>query len=1031
LCLSLKKIACALNIVKIKVVWQHFTLFCVYLQMVSRKGYMGLLWLLLGLPLSLCAQVDYCYTFEDGYDNSRPMYWGALPNLDYHYVGVQSHTVHTGGKALQINGCTCYAIMPDEGINYSANGVWVTFWYYPHLNPDYLSVGYMTNPSDSTTFHLLATAHGWMQQWHFFAVDLSSVPTGARIAFFGHDLFASDGTFFIDDIHLTSFPCAAWGLRVAENRADSVRFEWQCVGNALVHLDVGGYWYYMEVGDTSLTVPRNSGNAFSATLYLDGCQTSPCVQIPYSESVQVLRYREGSCPDITDYNSSMAVPYHGTYVEPYLLTGTYTNTSQGVTGIYAGSHAINTTPGSDGGGMMVFQRTIPPDDNMTLRLGNRLGDWETDAMLYTITVDTNETDMLVMKYTVAMACGTFQGPEVAHRNDTLHPAWFSIELMDDTMALVQPEGCNRFYIDMWDNTGWDEMNSMYRRRNFTGMAFDLSAYHGQRLHLRVTAADGVVNNRWCYGYFNFDCLKSIDAVGDCETDSVTLTAPYGFRYRWYRDGMMYAVVDTVQSITVSADGTLWHCDLIDRFNSACTHTISRRVLAGPYAEVRDTVVENELPHIWRGITFNGAADTTITIPATSGCDTTVRYMLHVWRNQTVRMERRFCPGQWPVEWEGHTFRGPDSVTVRHTDIHGADSTVTLVAVEAQEYEVFDTVVICPGRPFVYDGVDYGGPVTIDTPLATVDGCDSLLHIALAQRDSAYRLRAFHSVDLRQWADTVPIVLCSGQTLYVVDSTEGSTSWRWLLASNDSASSRQAQFTFDDADSIFAADLMLVVGSRGGCTDTLGWPVYVFPSPEAAFAWQPYHPADVCPEASFINYSHPDTCSWLWTIETTDGTIDSLTCISPFYRWSGDLPQGDFDVTLAAVLTQTIIDPNNQAVKQSNNQRITHTCVDTATHTVTIVTSWLEFPNLVTPNGDGQNDRWEIKNLVDLGLYPMNEVWIFNQWGVQVFHARDIYRSEQFWNPNDCHCPDGTYIFRFQARSPYGIVRRNGVIEVLR
>ena len=991
---------------------------------------------LLSAAVSATGQVEFCYDFENGYDNSRPMYWGALPNLDYHYVGVQSNIVHTGSKAMQINGCTCYAIMPDEGINYSANGVWMTFWYYPHLNPDYLSVGYMTDATDSNTFHRLATMHDWQQEWHFAAVDLSSVPTGARIAFFGHDIFSSDGTFFIDDIHLTSSPCAAWGLRVAENREDSVRLEWESAGDPTVTLTINWNTPYSVTGN-SFTFARNYYNSFMSELIAQ-CPYSGCMPIQPHCNMYIPRFREGPCLDVTDNNSysystysSMAVPFYGTPVEPYLHTGTYTTNASGVTGVFAGSHTINTNPGSDGGGMMVFPRTIPPGDNVTLRLGNRLGDWESASVLYTITVDTNETDLLVMKYTVAMAYGTFQGPEVAHRNDTLHPAWFRIELMDDTMAQLQPEACNRFYIDMWATEGWDEMNSMYKRRNFSGMAFDLAPYHGRQLRLRVTATEGAVNNRWCYAYYNFECLKSNDAVGSCESDSMTLTAPYGFRYRWYRDGMMYAVVDTVQSITVSADGTLWHCDLIDRFNSACTHTISRRVLAGPYVEVRDTVVENQLPHTWHGIVFNGGADTTFAIPATDGCDTTLHYILHVWPNQSVRIVRRFCPGQWPVEWEGHTFLGPDSVTVRHADMHGADSLVTLVVVEAPAYEYSDTMIICPGSPFLYGGVDYGGPVTIDTMMATVDGCDSLLHVTLVQRDGAYQLRAFHSVDLSQWADTVPIVLCSDQTLYVVDSSEGGISWRWLFADGDSASSRQAQFYFDNADSILATELTLVVGSQGGCTDTLQWPVYVFPNPTAAFVWSPAHPADMAPEVQLINYSQPDTCSWLWTIETTDGTIDSLTDFSPFYRWGGTLPHGDMDVTLAAILTRTITDSSAQVLKQSDTRTITHTCVDTATHTVTIVTSWLEFPNLVTPNGDGINDCWEVKNLVEMGLYPMNEVWIFNQWGVLVFHAENMWRSEDFWDPNATSSPDGTYFFRFQARSPYGIVRRNGVIEVLR
>ena len=186
----------------------------------------------------------------------------------------------------------------------------------------------------------------------------------------------------------------------------------------------------------------------------------------------------------------MAVPFYGTPVEPYLHTGFYTTTAPGVSGVFAGSHTVNTNPGSDGGGMMVFPRTIPPGDNVTLRLGNRLGDWESASVLYTITVDTNENDLLVMKYTLAMAFGSMQTTPIVAHNDTLHPAWFSIELLDDTLGQLQPEACNRFYIDMWDTEGWDNMNSMYKRRDFSGMAFDLAPYHGQKIHLRVTATDG-------------------------------------------------------------------------------------------------------------------------------------------------------------------------------------------------------------------------------------------------------------------------------------------------------------------------------------------------------------------------------------------------------------------------------------------------------------------------------------------------------------------------------------------------------------
>ena len=962
-------------------------------------------------------QVNICYTFEDATVNTRPMGWGALPNLDFHYVSVQTGVSHSGAQALVNNGTTCFTIMPDEGFNYGADSVWLTFWYYLHLNTDFFEVGYLTDASDSSTFHALDTVHGWQQQWHFHAVDLSSVPVGARIAFFGHDIFCSDGTFWLDDMHLTSQPCAAWGLRVAENRVDSVRLEWESVGSPTVTLTINWSTPY-NVNGNSFTFARNYYNSFHADLIAQ-CPVAGCMPIQPHSEIYIHRYREGSCLDASDFNSSMAMPYYGTPVEPYLHVGTYNTNASGVTGIFAGSHAFNTNPGPDGGGMMVFPRTIPPGDNATLRLGNRLGDWESASMFYTVDVDTNVSDILVMKYTMAMAFGTFQGPEEAHRSDTLHPAWFRIELMDSNGSPLT-DNCSQFYIDMWDTTGWDEMNNTYKRRDFTGMAFDLSQYHGQRLHLRVTATDGAVNNRWCYGYYNFECLKRHSYSDGCTTgDSITFTMPYGFHYQWRKDGQS-DIIDTLQSITVAPDSTLYHCEIINRFDTSCSLTVSRWALPRPQLWEADTVVENQLPYTWHGIVFNAAGDTSLTLPSTTGCDTTLHLHLHVWPNQSTRIERRVCPDEWPLDWNGQTFAGPESVTVVLVDSHGADSIVTLVVFEALSYEVYDTVQICPGSPFVYGGVDYGAPVTLDTIMTTVDGCDSLVHLSLVQRDSSFSLHVLHSVDGQHWSDTLPIVLCSNQTLYVVDSTEGSVAWHWTL-DNEEGEMMNEEFSFANPSFLIQhSTLTLVAISQEGCTDTLVWPVLVFPQPSAEFIWTPEHPTEINPEVQLINYSNPVDCQWLWLLSGGSGNTeyDSIDAFETVYRWPDGVQQGDYDVSLVAFLTMQY-------------DTIIHTCSDTAQHTIGLVTLWLDFPNLVTPNGDGVNDRWEVVNLVEMGQYPMNELWIFNQWGVCVHHVRNITSHEQFWNPNDRACPDGTYFFRFTARSTHGLVRRNGTIEVLR
>ncbi len=46
---------------------------------------------------------------------------------------------------------------------------------------------------------------------------------------------------------------------------------------------------------------------------------------------------------------------------------------------------------------------------------------------------------------------------------------------------------------------------------------------------------------------------------------------------------------------------------------------------------------------------------------------------------------------------------------------------------------------------------------------------------------------------------------------------------------------------------------------------------------------------------------------------------------------------------------------------------------------------LDIPNAFTPNGDGQNDVWRIK---DLAIYPNPQIIIFNQWGMIVFESKD-------------------------------------------
>jgi gliding motility-associated-like protein len=78
---------------------------------------------------------------------------------------------------------------------------------------------------------------------------------------------------------------------------------------------------------------------------------------------------------------------------------------------------------------------------------------------------------------------------------------------------------------------------------------------------------------------------------------------------------------------------------------------------------------------------------------------------------------------------------------------------------------------------------------------------------------------------------------------------------------------------------------------------------------------------------------------------------------------------------------------------------------------------LNIPNAITPNGDGVNDSWNIRNL---NLYPNNEIIILNRWGSEMYRQGPYTRN---WNGtyNGTDSPAGAY---------YYLIKLNNIGEVL-
>ncbi len=87
---------------------------------------------------------------------------------------------------------------------------------------------------------------------------------------------------------------------------------------------------------------------------------------------------------------------------------------------------------------------------------------------------------------------------------------------------------------------------------------------------------------------------------------------------------------------------------------------------------------------------------------------------------------------------------------------------------------------------------------------------------------------------------------------------------------------------------------------------------------------------------------------------------------------------------------------------------------------------IEVFNLVTPNGDGDNDVFVIRNIE---MYPDNSVEIYNRWGVKVFGVEGYGQSGKFFRgisegratiSQNSELPVGTYWYIIKYKTAQGV-----------
>lgn len=422
-----------------------------------------------------------------------------------------------------------------------------------------------------------------------------------------------------------------------------------------------------------------------------------------------------------------------------------------------------------------------------------------------------------------------------------------------------------------------------------------------------------------------------------------------------------------------------------------------------------------------GTTGDTAVQYTVRLHSSSGgfIDTVVT--IHYYNNYTRTIHEERC--------EGDTVRVDDTLVFTETTIrsdtlesnYGCHVIRKIEVIFYPNYAIHDTLGFCPGEPIVWDDSVYADTGDYGVYALSVHDCDSSVYMKLMRLDSTFKASPLISDNGRDWSGDTMLAGCIPFEVMLKDTTPFRAQQWWFTGDGATLQGDELSHEYDSA-GVFTITMIAV--SDHGCRDTavIENAVWTFEPPEAHFDWWPLEPLMSHPDVTFFNHSEPDSLTYLWEIQRADGGgMDSLHDASPGYTWvnGGSNVIGDFQVILSAIQTYT------------GPYGLPHECTDTAMATITIANDWLQFPNLVTPNGDGTNDIWKVVNLLECGEYPTNELWIYNSWGVEVYHARDIKKESDFWDPDSTGSPDGTYYFRFSAKSLRGLVRTNGSIEVVR
>jgi gliding motility-associated-like protein len=241
---------------------------------------------------------------------------------------------------------------------------------------------------------------------------------------------------------------------------------------------------------------------------------------------------------------------------------------------------------------------------------------------------------------------------------------------------------------------------------------------------------------------------------------------------------------------------------------------------------------------------------------------------------------------------------------------------------------------------------------------------------------------------------------------------------------------------------------IIVESGNSCESVATWTPPIALDNCSATMSSSHEPGDVFPLGeTIVTYIASDDagnaaeCSFKVTVKTTEGP--SITGCPPdiALHTFDDAVEVTWDAPQATPVCGELVSNSSHQPGARFNAGVTEVVYEfedatgnksVCSFNVTVIKDEvvIEVQKAVTPNGDGENDTWQLKNI---DRFSDNKVLIVDRWGNRIFSGSGYDNINVLWSangPNGQKVPIGTYFYTIEIRVNEALVRDSGFIEVV-